>query len=63
MNKYQEYKCKDKTVILHASKDIFFKLAIIAQKRSVDLKLVFEYPLGPLPLSLAEPDGTLKKKQ
>ena len=61
MNKYQEYKCKDKTVILHASKDIFFKLAIIAQKRSVDLKLVFEYPLGPLPLSLAEPDGTLKK--
>ena len=61
MNKCEEFKCKDKTVTLHASKDIFLKIAIIAQKRSVDLKLLFRYPLGPLPLSLAEPDGTLKK--
>lgn len=61
MNKYEEFKCEDKTVTLHASKDIFFKLAIIAQKRSVDLKLLFRYPLGPMPLSLAEPDGILKK--
>ena len=61
MNKCEEFKCKDKTVTLHASKDIFLKIAIIAQKRSVDLKLLFRYPLGPLPLSLAEPDSTLKK--
>ena len=61
MNTFREFKCKDKTVTLHANKDIFLKLAIIAQKRSVDLKLHFKYPLGPLPLSLAEPDGTLKK--
>ena len=52
---------QNKVVTLQANKDIFLKLAIIAQRRSVNLELLFKYPLGPLPLSLAEPDGTLKK--
>ena len=58
MRKSKEYTCKNKIVTLQANKDIFMKLAIIAQRRSVNLKLLFTYPLGPLPLSLAEPDGT-----
>ena len=53
-------KTKDKVIALKSSKDLFGKIAIIAQKRSVDRSL-FNYPLVPLPLALAEMDGTLKK--
>ena len=61
MNKSKEYKWKEKVVTLQANKEIFCKLAIIAQKIYVDLAALFKYPLGPLPLALAEPNGTLKK--
>ena len=44
-----------------STRDIFSKIAIISQKRSVDLKTFFNYPLEALPLSLLEADGTLKK--
>ena len=52
---------KRKVVSLQSSKDLFSKIAIIAQKREIDLKFLFTYPLGTVPLSLAEVDGTLKK--
>ena len=61
MSKIKTFKVKDKTIPLKASSEIFSKIAIIAQKRSVDLKTVFCYPLGPLPWSLADAMGTLKK--
>lgn len=61
LNKTKTCKTKDKVFSLKMSKDLFAKVAIIAQKRSVDLKALFRYPLGPLPLALAEMDGSLKK--
>ena len=56
-------KTKTKVVSIESSKELFSKIAIIAQKRKVDLKLLFSYPLGAVPLLLEEVDATLKKKQ
>ena len=61
MNKKKICKLKGKEISLRSSKDLFCKVTIIAQKRSINLNQLFEYPLGPLPLSLAETVGTLKK--
>ena len=61
MNKVKVCKTKDKILMLTSSTDIFSKVAIIAQKRSIDLKPLFTYPLGAVPLSLCQPDGTLNK--
>ena len=41
---------------------IFFaRLVVIAQSRSVDLRQVLKYSLGPVPWSLAIPDGQMAK--
>ena len=61
INKKKICKLKGKEISLKSSKDLFCKVTIIAQKRSINLNQLFEYPLGPLPLSLAETVGTLKK--
>ena len=61
MNKVKVCKTKDKVIEVTASTDIFSKIAIIAQTRSIDLQPLFSYPLGAVPLSLAQPDGTLNK--
>ena len=52
---------KNKVIALKSSKDLFGKIATIAQKCSVDMRSLFKYPPVPLPLALAEMDGTLKK--
>ena len=57
----QKYDINNKVVSLQASKDIFSKTAIITQKRSGNVKTVFEYPLGPLPWALLNSMGTMKK--
>ena len=46
---------------LTSIRDFFSKITIISQKRSVDLKTLFNSPLEALPVSLSEADGTLKK--
>ena len=46
---------------LTSTRDFFSKITIILQKRSVDLKTLFNYPLEALPVSLSEADDTLKK--
>ena len=61
MIKVAKFKVKDKIIPLQATSEVFSKISIIAQKRSIDLKSIFCYPLRPLPWSLAEPMGTLKK--
>ena len=61
LQKKKVCKVKGKEILLKSTTDLFGKITIIAQKRSIDLKRLFQYPLGPLPLSLAAPDGTLKK--
>ena len=46
---------------LQATKDLFPRISLVAQIRSLNMRVVFEFPLGPLPWSLAEPLGSLKK--
>ena len=48
-------------VSLKSGKELFARIAIIAQKRSVNMRSLFNYPLGSLQLALAEMDGTLKE--
>ena len=54
-------KCKDKTIQIKATRNLFGQIAIIMQKRDLDLKEVFKYPLGPFPWALAGVMGDLKK--
>ena len=44
-----------------ANRNLFAKLIIIMQKRSMDLKEVFKYSLGPFPWALAGSVGDLEK--
>ena len=55
-------KVKDKMIPLQSSKELLSKIAMIMQTRKLDLRNVFQYPLGPLPESLAEPIGTLTRQ-
>ena len=48
-------------VQLCADKSLFARLAVLAQNRAMDMRVVMSYPLGPLPWSLASPDGSLVK--
>ena len=61
MNKVKKCKVYSKIVPLQATKDLFARISLVAQKRSLNMRAVFEFPLGPLPWSLAEPLGFLKK--
>ncbi len=54
MSKKVPVKVKDKTILLNTSKALFSRMAIIAQKRCVDPKEIFCFPLGPIPWSLAD---------
>ncbi|XP_066920827.1 uncharacterized protein [Clytia hemisphaerica] len=54
-------KHKARLVAIESTKELFAKIAIIAQTRVVDLEQLLSFPLIELPLSLSEPDGTLKK--
>ena len=54
-------KCKDKTIPIKATRNLFGQISIIMQKRDLDLKEVFKYPLGPFPWALAGVMGDLKK--
>ena len=61
MNKIKACKVNSKIIPVQASKELFAKISLVAQIRSLDMRSVFKFPLGPLPYSLAEPIGTLKK--
>ena len=50
-------------VSIRADRETFARLLLIRQKRKVNLKEVLTYELGPLPLSIANYDGTLRKTQ
>ena len=54
-------KCKDKTIQIKANPNLFGQIAIIMQKRELDVREVFKYPLGPFPWALAGVMGDLKK--
>ena len=61
LHKSTTCKVKDKVVSLKSGKERFARIAIIAQKRSVNMRSLFNYPLGSLPLALGQTDGTLNK--
>ena len=61
MNKAKKCKVNSKIDPLQATKDLFAKVSLVAQIRSLNMRVVFEFSLGPLPWSLAEPLGSLKK--
>ena len=53
-------KIKDKEIIIEVNRNILGKLLSIAasSEHNIDFQKVLEYPLSPIPLSLAHPDGS-----
>ena len=49
MNKVKKCKVNSKTVPLPATKDLFAKILLVAQIRSLNMRVVSKFPLGPLP--------------
>ena len=52
---------KKKFSAVRADRTLFARLAVVAQSRSLDMRSVLHYELGPVPWSLATPDGGLVK--
>ena len=52
---------KNSLIPLKMDRNLFARMAQIGQFRKIDLKEVFKYPLGPLPWSLANAYGLLRK--
>ena len=48
---------------LQMERTLFARMTLFAQFRNIDLKLVFTYPLGPLPRSIADAFGLPRKKK
>ena len=62
MNKKVELrKGTTKEIVLKADRALFAQMIVIAEARQLSMKEVLSHPLGPLPWSLAAPDGSLKK--
>jgi hypothetical protein len=52
-------KISGRDVMIKADRNLFARLLVVAQTRSMDLREVFKYSLGPLPWSLSSADGSL----
>ncbi len=52
---------KSQDVVLKADRNFFRQIILVAESRNVDLKDVLPPPLGPLPWTLANADGSLRK--
>ena len=61
MKKSTKIKVSGKEEILKADRNLFARMTVIAQTRSMDMQEVLKHPLGPLPWSLASTDGTIAK--
>ena len=61
MTKIKTSRVNSKVILLQASKNLFAKIALVGEILSLNLRLVFKFPLGGPTRSLAEPIGTLKK--
>lgn len=48
-------------VTVHANSELFSRLLVVAQVRTMNIQSVLQYKLGPLPWSLATPDDSLCK--
>ena len=52
---------KDRIIPLKVHRDLFGQIALIMQRRNINLRYVFCYPLGLLPWALSGPVGELRK--
>ena len=52
---------KEKEVVLKAERNLFVGIVVISQTRQLDMKDVLCHPLGPIPWSLSNVDGTIRK--
>ena len=52
---------KDRIIPLKVHRDLFGQIALIMQRRSINLQNVFCYPLGPLPWALSGSVGEIRK--
>lgn len=60
--KKKQTKCMDgRSVILKADRALFGRMIVMGQCRDINMKDMLCHPLGPLPWSLATPDGSLRK--
>ena len=62
VSKTKVYKTNSKIVSIESSNQLFFKISIISQKHNIDMEMLLTYPLGCVPLSLAEADASLRKQ-
>ena len=61
IKKQAGYKAKGNHIILKADRNLFGRMIIIAQSRALSIREVLVHPLGPIPWSLANGDGFLRK--
>ncbi len=61
MKKQKLVKANNKEIILKADKGLFGRMALIAQARNLNMRDVLAHSLGPLPLEIANFDGSLRK--
>ena len=52
---------KDLVLPLRMDRDVFARMALLGQFHQIDMQVVFTYPLGALPGSLADPYGLPRK--
>ena len=52
---------KNSLIPLKVDRNLFARMALTGQFQKIDLKEAFEYPIGPLPWSLANAYGLLRK--
>ena len=51
----------NKELVLKADRNLFGHMILVSQSRNLHIKDVLAHPLGPLPWSLSNPDGSLRK--
>ena len=60
-NKKIHVKSSDKLVTVNSDRDLFGRLLIVSNTRQISLKDVLSFELSPVPYSLANADGSLRK--
>ena len=59
--KSKKIKAAENDIIIKADRGLFGRMVVIAQHRRMNMQDVLKYPLGPLPWSIATPDGAPAK--
>ena len=52
---------QNQEVILRADRKLFAQMIVITESRNLQMREVLSHPLGPIPWSLATPDGLMRK--